>query len=76
MRFADYLIVYRKEAKSLVQHIASCYLEERSKQNLSERRLIYFYVANETIFRSKDVGFDYIKAFGDLLSDWVDIFAK
>lgn len=76
VRFADFLIVYRKEASSLVKEIAQCYTDERQKQNLAERRLIYFYVANETIFRSKDTGFEYIKAFGDLMSDWVDIFAK
>lgn len=52
------------------------YLEERAKQGLAERRLLYFYVVNETIFRSKDSGYEYIKAFGDLMSDWVDIFAK
>lgn len=76
VRFADYLIVYRHQHKQLVQVIAQCYLDERARQGIAARRLIYFFVANETIFKSKDTGFEYIKAFGDLLSDWVDIFAK
>ncbi len=70
------MIVYRHQAKQLAAVIAQCYLDERAKQGIAERRLIYFYIVNETIFRSKDSGFEYIKAFGDLLSDWVDIFAN
>ena len=76
VRIADYLIVYRKHAKQLSQVINTTYLEERAIKGLAERRLLYFYVANETIFRSKDTDYDYVKAFGDLMSDWVDIFAK
>ena len=56
--------------------MTKAYLEERAIKGLAERRLLYFYVANETIFRSKDSYYDYVKAFGDLMSDWVDIFAK
>jgi hypothetical protein len=56
--------------------MTKAYLEERAIKGLAERRLLYFYVANETIFRSKDSDYDYVKAFGDLMSDWVDIFAK
>ncbi len=76
VRIADYLIVYRKYAKFLAQEMTRAYLEERAMKGLAERRLLYFYVANETIFRSKDSDYDYVKAFGDLMSDWVDIFAK
>ena len=76
VRIADYLIIYRKHAKQLAQEINNAYLEERAIKGLAERRLLYFYVANETIFRSKDSDYDYVKAFGDLMSDWVDIFAK
>ncbi len=76
VRIADYLIVYRKYAKSLASEMTKAYLEERAMKGLAERRLLYFYVANEAIFRSKDSDYDYVKAFGDLMSDWVDIFAK
>jgi hypothetical protein len=76
VRISDNLIVYRHQAKQLTQTMNTSYLEERAKQGLAERRLLYFYVVNETIFRSKDSGYEYIKAFGDLMSDWVDIFAK
>ena len=32
---------------------------------LAEKRLLYFYVASETIFKTKDAGIEYVKAFGD-----------
>ena len=33
--------------------------------DLAEKRLLYFYVANETMFKTKDSTLTYIKAFGD-----------
>lgn len=33
--------------------------------NLAEKRLLYFYVANETIFKTKDTTLSYVRAFGD-----------
>jgi len=41
---------------------------------MSEKRLLYFYVANEAMFKTKDKGLDYVKAFGDVMSDWIEIF--
>jgi len=76
VRIADTLKIYRHQAKQLGELIAQRYLDERAKSGLAEKRLLYFYVVNETIFRTKDEGYEYVKAFGDLLSDWVDIFAK
>ena len=76
VRIADYLMCYRHQAKQLVTLISSAYTEEKPRQGLNEKRLMYFYIVNETIFRSKEKGFEYIKAFGDQLNDWVDIFAN
>ena len=39
---------------------------QRLKGNdLAEKRLLYFYVANEAIFRTKESTLSYVKAFGD-----------
>lgn len=89
VRVADYLVCYRHLAKPLVTLMAQAYAEERPSSSLSEKRLMYFYVAHEAIFRSKEgvgscatssalasSGFEYVKAFGDRFNEWVDIFAN
>jgi len=39
---------------------------QRLKGNeLSEKRLLYFYVCSETIFKTKESSLVYVKAFGD-----------
>ena len=65
VRIADLLICYRHQAKQLVQLISSSYTNEKPKNDIHEKRLMYFYIANEAIFRSKDSGYEYVKAFGD-----------
>jgi hypothetical protein len=44
---------------------------------------LYFFVANEAIFRTKDdrrlpqeEAFVFVKAFGDKMLQWIDIFIK
>jgi len=76
VRIADFLMCYRHQAKQLATMISNSYTEEKPRSGLHEKRLMYFYIVNETIFRSKERGFEYVKAFGDLLNDWVDIFAN
>jgi hypothetical protein len=65
VRVADYLVCYRHQAKLLVSLISGAYAEEKPRPSLGEKRLMYFYAAHEAIFRSKDQGFEYVKAFGD-----------
>ena len=63
----------------LVSSLTKIFDEESQKlrgSDLAEKRLLYFYVANETMFRTKDQGFAYIKAFGDQLHNWIEIFTK
>ena len=79
VKFAEYLTIYKKHSKPLVDYMTQMFEEESQKikgNNLAEKRLLYFYVANETIFKTKEYGIFYIKAFGDRLHDWVDIFTK
>jgi len=50
---------------------------QRLKGNdLAEKRLLYFYVVNETIFKTKETSLSYVKAFGDQMHNWIDIFTK
>ena len=37
---------------------------------------MYFYMAHETIFRSKNDGYEFIKGFGDLLNEWTEVFCS
>ena len=79
VRFADFLACYKHQAKQLVSTLKKIFEEESQKlrgNDLAEKRLLYFYVANETIFKTKDTSLSYIKAFGDQMHNWIDIFTK
>ena len=79
VRFADFLACYKHQARQLVTSLTKTFDEEGQKQrgnDLAEKRLLYFYVANETIFKTKDTTLAYIKAFGDQMYNWIDIFTK
>jgi hypothetical protein len=77
MKLADYLICYRYQSKLLAQQMTTLYEEEAENaaatandpatllNRVAEKRLLYFYVVNETLFKSKDASLDYVKAFGD-----------
>ena len=68
VKFAAFLACYKHQAKQLVQSITRLFDEESQKlkgNELAEKRLLYFYVASETIFKTKDAGIEYVKAFGD-----------
>ena len=68
VKFSAFLACYKHQARQLAQNITRLFDEEsqRLKGNeLAEKRLLYFYVANETIFKTKDAGIEYVKAFGD-----------
>jgi hypothetical protein len=43
---------------------------------VAEKRLLYFYVVNETLFKSKETSHDYVKAFGDSLHHWIQVFIR
>ena len=52
----------------MIAFMTNLFEEEAQKlrgNDLAEKRLLYFYVANETIFKTKDQTLSYIKAFGD-----------
>ena len=79
VRFADFLACYKHQARQLVAMLTKIFEDEASKlrgNDLAEKRLLYFYVANETIFKTKDATLSYIKAFGDQMHNWIDIFTK
>jgi hypothetical protein len=85
MKLADYLICYRYQSKLLAQQMTSLFEEEAQNaissvssadgaallNCVAEKRLLYFYVVNETLFKSKDASLDYVKAFGDQLHHWI-----
>jgi len=73
------LACYKHQAKQLVGTLTKIFEEESQKlrgNDLAEKRLLYFYVANEAIFKTKDSSLSYIKAFGDQMHNWIDIFTK
>ena len=79
VRFSDFLACYKHQAKQLVSSLTKIFDEESQKlrgTDLAEKRLLYFYVANETMFKTKDSSLTYIKAFGDQLHNWIEIFTK
>ena len=78
MKLADYFICYRYQSKLLAQQLTQLFEEESDNaitntsqdtgsliNRIAEKRLLYFYVVNETLFKSKDASLDYVKAFGD-----------
>ena len=78
MKLADYLICYRYQSKLLAQQLTQLFEEESDNaitntsqdtgsliNRIAEKRLLYFYVVNETLFKSMDASLDYVKAFGD-----------
>ena len=77
MDLANYLICYRYQSKLLSQQMTTLFEEEAENaaattadsaqllNRVAEKRLLYFYVVNETLFKSKDESLDYVKAFGD-----------
>ena len=78
MKLADYLICYRYQSKLWAQQLTQLFEEESDNaitntsqdtgsliNRIAEKRLLYFYVVNETLFKSKDASLDYVKAFGD-----------
>ena len=84
MKLADYLICYRYQSKLLAEQMTSLFEEEAQNaistgasstasllNRVAEKRLLYFYVVNETLFKSKDASLDYVKAFGDQLHHWI-----
>jgi hypothetical protein len=84
MKLADYLICYRYQSKLLAEQLTLLFEEEAQNaistatstnasllNRVAEKRLLYFYVVNETLFKSKDASLDYVKAFGDLLHHWI-----
>jgi hypothetical protein len=89
MKLADYLICYRYQSKLLAQQLTQLFEEESENaitstsletgsliNRIAEKRLLYFYVVNETLFKSKDASLDYVKAFGDQLHHWIQVFIK
>ena len=68
VKFSAFLACYKHQARQLAQAVTKLFEEESQKlkgNELAEKRLLYFYVANETIFKTKDAGIEYVKAFGD-----------
>ena len=79
VRFADFLSCYKHQARQLVALMTKLLDEEAQRlkgNDLAEKRLLYFYVANETIFKTKDTTLSYVRAFGDQMHNWIDIFTK
>jgi CID domain len=68
---ADYICFFRHDARKLAEHVATHFTSEPA-----ERKLTYFYLVHETIFRSKDQGIEFVAAFGDLLMPWVQSFTQ
>lgn len=79
VRFSDFLACYKHQARQLVGLMTKVFEEESQRlkgNDLAEKRLLYFYVANEAIFRTKEKTLSYVKAFGDQMHNWIDIFTK
>ena len=79
VRFADFLNCYKHQGRQLVASMTKIFEEETQKlkaNDLAEKRLLYFYVCSETIFKTKESSLVYVKAFGDQMHNWIDIFTK
>jgi len=40
------------------------------------KKLLYFFIVNEVLIRSKDKGKEFVHSFGDLILSWVEHFIK